>query len=66
MTTYYAAVKYALDDPPDRKIASLRDGLSDIAMALIEEHGCDLGDVQEWLENAAGAAEWSWAEVSAR
>lgn len=59
MTTYYAAVKYALADPPELKIQLLREGLQMIAMSLIDEFGCDLGDVREWCEEAAGAAEWS-------
>jgi hypothetical protein len=66
MTMYYAAVKYALDDPPARKVDALRDGLETIAMALIEEHGIDLEQVREWLSNAESAAEWSANEVASR
>ena len=59
MTTYYAAIKYPVDASTAEKVKALRDGLELVAMELIEEHGCDLADVEEWLENAALAAEWS-------
>lgn len=64
MTTYYAVVKYALDDPPERKITALRDGLAFIAAELVAEHGCDIEDVTDWLERAQAAADYATLETA--
>jgi arginine/lysine/ornithine decarboxylase len=59
VTTYYAAVKYAVDATDETKITALRTGLRDMAGALVEEFGVPLEDVERWLDDAYSAAEES-------
>lgn len=52
MTTYRAVVKYALDASDDEKVKALKQGVSDIAMELVGEHGLDAGELERVFEDA--------------
>lgn len=56
VTTMRAVVRYPVDATPGEKVRELRDGLNDVAMELVQL-GCTLGQVMQWLEDAAAYAE---------
>jgi len=57
MATYRAVVKVPTDATPDESRKLLKQGLEDIAMELVGEHGLGLTQIEDALENAQGAAE---------
>lgn len=57
MTTYYAVVKYAIDDDEKIKRRALTEGLGMICMQLVAEFGFTLDQIENALANAQGEAE---------
>jgi hypothetical protein len=57
VTTYRAAVKYAVDATDDEKIAALKQGIVDCALELAEL-GVPFGAIEDVCEEAVSAVEW--------
>lgn len=55
--TPLAVVKYPAHASRDEKVRELRDGLSFIAAELVREHDVALEQVEDWLDEAAMAAQ---------
>jgi hypothetical protein len=66
VTAYRAVVKTRMDATPQEIKADLIEGLSDIAMELVGEHGVDLAEVEEALENAGWNAQMEAESVRER
>ena len=60
MTTYLAVVKYAVDDPPEAKRRALKQGVSDIAMELVAEHGLTPEDLELLFEDAYSDGQYEY------
>ncbi len=60
MTMMRAVVKYPMNASRDEKVAELKQGLGDVAMELVGEHGVSLEQVEDWLDDAL---EWAHMEA---